>query len=52
MQELLVIVVVMQAVESRGETKVSQLDVTATVQQDIVGLDITVSPQSKSMSKD
>lgn len=42
LQKLLVVVIIVQTVESRGETKVSQLDVTTTVQQDVVGLDVTV----------
>ena len=43
LQELLVIVVIVQFVESGGETEISELDVASPVEQDIVGLDITSS---------
>lgn len=43
LQELLVVVVVMQAVEASGKTEIGQFDVAATIQQNVIGLDVTVS---------
>lgn len=42
LQELLVVVVVMELVEARGQAEVGQLDVAASIQEDIVWFDITV----------
>lgn len=42
LQELLVVVVVMQTVEASGKTEIGQFDVAATIQQNVVGLDVTV----------
>jgi hypothetical protein len=43
LQELLVVVVVMQTVEASGKTEIGQLDMAATIQQNVVGLNVTVS---------
>jgi hypothetical protein len=42
LQKLLVVVVVVELVEAGGQTKVSQLYMTTSVQEDIVGFDITM----------
>lgn len=41
LEELLVVVVVVQLVEAGGETKVSQLDMAASVEENVIRLDIT-----------
>lgn len=41
LQQLLVVVVVVQAIETGRESEIGKLDVTSAVQQDIVGFDIT-----------
>ena len=44
LKELLVVSVVMQPVETRGEPKVSELDMAAAVKEDVIRFDITGSP--------
>lgn len=41
LEKLLIVGIVMQPVETGGEAKVGELDVTATVKENVVGLDIT-----------
>lgn len=41
LQELLVVVVVVKLVKASGKTKIGQLDMAASVQENVVGLDIT-----------
>ena len=41
LEKLLVVVIVVQLVESRRKAKIGQFDVTAAIQEDIVGFDIT-----------
>jgi hypothetical protein len=41
LQKLLVVVVVVKAVETGRQTEIRKLDVSAAVEQDVVGLDIT-----------
>jgi hypothetical protein len=42
LKKLLVIVVVVQLVETRRETEISQLDVATSVQENVIWLDVTV----------
>ena len=46
LEQLLIVIVVVELMEARRQTKVGQLDVAAPVQQDIIGLDITAQPVS------
>lgn len=41
LQELLVIIIVVELVEARGQTEISELDMTTAVEENIVGLDIS-----------